>query len=67
MGDGENLSRVDVSVFVEALDIHLVLKRSNLELVEQSCLTGTNLVTFVNDLDGVNDFYLGLNNLGLDV
>jgi len=67
LGDGENLSRVDVSVFVEALDIHLVLKRSNLELVEQSCLTGTNLVTFVNDLDGVNDFYLGLNNLGLDV
>jgi len=30
-------------------------------------LTGTDPVTFIDNLDGVYDFDLGLNNLGLDV
>jgi len=47
--------------------MHLVLERSNLELVEEGGLSGSDLITFSNNLHGVDDFDLGLNNLGLDV
>ena len=66
-GNGKDLGSVDVSVVVEALDMHLVLERSNLELVEEGGLSGGDLITFSDNLHGVNDFDLGLNNLGLDV
>lgn len=47
--------------------MHLVFERSNLELVEKSSLTGGDLVVGGDNLDGVDDFDLTFNDLGLDV
>jgi hypothetical protein len=47
--------------------MHLVFERSNLELVEESSLTGGDLVINVDNLDWVNDFDLTFNNLGLNI
>lgn len=58
---------VDSAVIKDVLDVHLVLKRSNLELVQESGLTGRDLLTLGDDLDGVDDFDLTLGDLGGDV
>ena len=47
--------------------MHLVFEGSNLELVEESSLTGGDLVINVDNLDWVNDFDLTFNNLGLNI
>jgi len=47
--------------------VHLVLERSNLELVEKGRLTSGDLVISGNNLNWVNDFDLTFNDLGLDV
>jgi hypothetical protein len=58
---------VDSAVIEDVLDVHLVLERSNLELVQESGLTGRDLLTLGDDLDGVDDFDLTLDDLGGDV
>ena len=47
--------------------MHLVLERSNLELVEKGRLTSGDLVISGNNLNWVNDFDLTFNDLGLDI
>lgn len=58
---------VDSAVIEDVLDVHLVLERSNLELVQESGLTGRDLFTLSDDLDGVDDFDLTFDDLGGDV
>jgi len=66
VGDGENLGGVDLTVVKDFQDRHLVEERSDLELVKKGSLTGRDLLTLGNDLDGVDDLDLRLDNLGLD-
>jgi len=66
VGDGKNLGGVDLTVVEDVQDLHLVVERSDLELVKKGSLTGGDLLSFNNNLDGVDDLDLGLNNLGLD-
>jgi len=66
MGDGENLGGVDLTVVEDVQDFHLVEERSDLELVKKGSLTGGDLLTFDNNLDGVDNLDLRLDNLGLD-
>ena len=66
-GDAEDGWRIDSAVIEDVFDVHLVLERSNLEFVEESSLTGRDLLTLGDDLDGVDDFDLTLDDLGSDV
>jgi len=65
--DGEDLSGVNLTVIEDLLDLHLVLKRSDLELLEEGSLTGGDLVTLLDNLNGVDNLDLTLDNLGLNV
>lgn len=47
--------------------MHFVFEGSNLEFVKKSGLTGSDLVVSGNNLDGVDDFDLTFDDLGLDV
>lgn len=47
--------------------MHFVFEGSNLEFVKKSGLTGSDLIVGGNNLDGVNDFDLTFDDLGLDV
>jgi len=47
--------------------VHLVLEGSNLEFFEEGSLTSSDLIISRDDLDGVNNFDLTFDNLGLDV
>ena len=47
--------------------MHLVLERSDLELVKEGGLTSSDLVIGGDNLDGVHDFDLTFDDLGLDV
>jgi len=67
VGDLQDGGWVELAVVKDRLDVHLVLERSDLQLVEESSLRSSNLVTLSDNLDGVNDFDLTFNNLGLDV
>lgn len=67
LSDLKNGSGVQLSVVKDIEDVHLVLEGTDLELLKKSSLTGGDLVTGCNDLDGVNDLDLRLDNLGLDV
>jgi hypothetical protein len=65
--NGENLSGVNLTVVEDLKDLHLVLERSDLELFEETGLTGGDLVTLLNDHNGVDNFDLTFDNLGLNV
>ena len=47
--------------------MHFVFEGSNLEFVKKSGLTGSDLVVSGNNFDGVDDFDLTFDDLGLDV
>lgn len=66
-GDAKNSGWVEGTSVKDLLDVHLVLERSNLELVEESGLTGGDLVVYGDNFNSVNDFDLTFDNLGLDV
>lgn len=65
--DAENLGWEDGTVVEELQDLHLVEEWSDLELIEESSLTWSDLLTLSDDLDGVNNLDLRLDNLGLNV
>lgn len=66
-GDVEHL-RFEDRVAVEHLqDVHLVLEGPDLELIKEHGLTRGDLVTVGDDLDGIHDFDLTLDDLGLNV
>ena len=66
-GNGENGSGVQFAVVKDVLDVHLVLERSDLELVEEGSLTGGDLLVSLDDQDFGDDLDLTLDNLGGDV
>jgi len=66
-GDVEDGGIEDGSVLEDLLDVHLILERIDLKLIEESGLGSTDLVTSPNNLFLGNDFNLSLNNLGLDL
>ena len=47
--------------------MHFVFEGTDLQFFEEGGLTGGNFVTFGDDLNGVDDFDLGFDDLGLDV
>lgn len=47
--------------------MHLVFEGTDLELLKKSSLGLVHLVAFLDDLEGICDFDLGLNDLSLDV
>lgn len=55
------------AVLENFLDLHLVLEWIDLELIKELSLSSSNLVTLGDDLLGLNDFNLSLDNLGLDL
>lgn len=65
--DAEALGGEEVAVHHDLLDSHFVLEGTDLQLIEEGGLTGGNFVTFGNDLDIVDNFNLGLHNLGGNV
>jgi hypothetical protein len=66
LADGEDLCINEFSIVQEVLDVHFVLKRSDLQLIEQGSLRWSNLVTFLDNSNGIDNFNLGFDNLGLD-
>jgi len=66
LADGKDLSINELSSIKEVLDVHLVLERSDFQLVEEGSLRLVDLLTFLDDRNGVHDFNLGLGNLSLD-
>ena len=67
MSDAEHLSGVHFTVVEHVQDVHLEFERTDLQFFEEGGLTGGDFVTFGDDLNGVDDFDLGFDDLGLDV
>jgi len=63
-GNREDSGVEDLSVLEDVVNVHLVFERSDLQFIEESSLTGGDLVAFLNDIEVVDDFNLGLDNLG---
>lgn len=62
--DGKNLGREELSIVENHLNVHFVLEGSDLQLIEESGLGSSNLLSVGDNLDGVDDLDLSLNNLG---
>ena len=69
---GKDISRADLkdfgiedtTVLEDLLDVHFVLEGSDLQLIEESGLGSSTLLSVGDNLDGVDDLDLSLNNLG---
>ena len=55
-----------MAIFIYFLDVHFVAEWSDLQFVQESCVSGFDLLSLGDDFLVNNDFNLGLNNLGLD-
>jgi hypothetical protein len=66
LGNIENFGVEDLTVLVDLLDVHLIAEGSDLKLVQESCMSGFNLLTLGDNFLINNDFNLGLDDLGLD-
>jgi len=67
VGNRKHLGIVKLALVKVVLDVHLVLEGTDLQFVQKSGLTSSDLVINLDDNDGVNNFDLTLDNLGLDV
>lgn len=67
LGDLKDGGVEDGSVLENTLDVHLILERIDLKLIEEGGLGSSNLVANPDDLLFSNDINLGLDNLGLDL
>jgi len=65
--DLKDLSGVLLAIIDEALNVHLVLEGTNLQLVQEGSLTSSDPVVRVDNHDGVNNVDLSLGNLGLNL
>jgi hypothetical protein len=63
-GDGEDCGIEELSVLEDFTDSHFVFERSNLQFIEEGSLSGGDLISFGNNFEIVEDFNLGLDNLG---
>jgi hypothetical protein len=63
-GDGEDCGVEELSVLEDLADSHFVFERSNLQFIEEGGLSGGDLISFGNNIEIVEDFNLGLDNLG---
>lgn len=66
-GDAEALGFEKVAVHHDSLDGHFELERTDLQLIEEGGLRGGDLLTFVDDLEIVDNFNLGFHNFGGNV
>lgn len=55
-----------VTVVIDRLNLHLIEERLDLKLIKEGGLGASNFLTTENNLHGVNNFDLTLNNLSLD-
>mmetsp|Transcript_11008 Transcript_11008/g.23844 ORF Transcript_11008/g.23844 Transcript_11008/m.23844 type:complete len:326 (+) Transcript_11008:110-1087(+) len=67
IGDVENLGVEEAAVVVDGLELETICEGGDLELLEESSLRGSNLVTLVDELDVVDDLNLTTGNLGCDL
>jgi len=66
-GDAEALGFEKVAVHHDSLDGHFELERTDLQLIEEGGLRSGNFLTFVDDLEIVDNFNLGFHNFGGNV
>jgi len=65
-GNGEDCGVEELSVLEDLFDSHFVFERSDLQFIEEGSLSGGDLISFGNNIEIVEDFNLGLDNLGSD-